>query len=202
MSDKEKEILEPTLQLVATMNPKNNQFDLLNEVMLNEVKEDWPAYNQNDKQIVKRNIAKCKQNLSFGSNSMNTSLNSCSNTSRPASSLSSSFTNPPPKPTSAFSSISSSNIKDEPKFTNDKKISPVKNENKTFSNGYNSNNFKNKFSISPDSDLAENLDLMPSKKPIDIDFDPTAKRLKPNGIKPSEPVVKIEPNNDQNEFSK
>ena len=45
-------------------------------------------------------------------------------------------------------------------------------------------------------------DLMPSKKPIDIDFDPTAKRLKPNGIKPSEPVVKIEPNNDQNEFSK
>ena len=86
--------------------------------MLNEVKEDWPAYNQNDKQIVKRNIAKCKQNISFGNNSMNTSLNSSLNTSRPASSLSSSFTNPP------------------------------------------------------------------------------------NGIKPSEPVVKIEPNNDQNEFSK
>lgn len=116
-------MLEATLQSVATMNPKNNQFDILNEVMINEVKEDWPAYNQNDKQIVKRNLAKIKQNSSFSTNSqntsLNTSLNTSSNSNRPPSSLSSalsstltsSFANSVVTKQSAFASAAAANFK-------------------------------------------------------------------------------------------
>ena len=201
------------------MNPKNNQFDLLNEVMLNEVKEDWPAYNQNDKQVVKRNLAKLKQNSSFGNTSQNTSLNTSSNSNRPSSSLSSSFTNNQAvnKQSSAFVSIPAASVKEDLLV---KKTSPAKNENSIrapFQNGttnstpINNNNnhsFKTKFStLSPSTDNlndSHDLSLNSNKKTLDYEqFSMANKRLKPNGmhVKQEPPASRDLSSSEHNEFS-
>ena len=157
------------------MNPKNNQFDLLNDVMLNEVKEDWPAYNQNDKQIIKRNIAKAKQ--SIGNTSLNNSLNTSSNVTRP--SLSANMNKPSLSP-----------------VVQSKNVSPTKSENTTkmpFYNGNNSfSNLKSKYPSQSPSGETENHDSS-NKKAMDPNFDlqlNNSKRLKPttNGVNTVKPV--------------
>jgi hypothetical protein len=76
--EKDKEILESTISSCATLNPKTSQYDILNDIMLNEVKVDeWPYYNDAQRLIVKKNISKVKQLL----NNNNTNNNNWANTS-------------------------------------------------------------------------------------------------------------------------
>ena len=81
LNDKEKESLDSILQSVGILN-KTNQFELANEIMLNEVKEEWQFYNQNEKIQLKKNMLKAKQaqltqsTFSSGTNSTNSSSNS------------------------------------------------------------------------------------------------------------------------------
>jgi RNA polymerase II elongation factor ELL len=78
--EKDKEILESTISSCATLNPKTSQYDILNDIMLNEVKVDeWPYYNDAQRLIVKKNISKVKQllnnnNTNNNNNWANTSL--------------------------------------------------------------------------------------------------------------------------------
>lgn len=189
LNEREKESLEQTLLSVAALNSKNNQFDLLNEILASEVKEDWPAYSQTDKQTVKRNITRAKQqtaNTSLTNTSLNTSLNSSLNTS----------VNRPPS-ASSFSSMSSANKQSsafQPPPVN--KISPTKMEHKQYQNGFNnSSSNKSKFSLSPNNDLAiENFDIN-NKKPAENEFESSNKRAKlsTNGVANNKPTESFRP---------
>jgi hypothetical protein len=53
LNDKEKEGLESIIQSVAVYNSKSSQYDLTTEILLNEVKEDWPQYNPFEKKFSK-----------------------------------------------------------------------------------------------------------------------------------------------------
>lgn len=174
--DREIEQLDSIIQSVGVLNHKN-QYELTGEVMLNEVKEDWPFYNPTEKIIVKRNIVSVKKHGNMAGSSaassskLNTSLNSRS---------------------SAFSSIASSNGNlnkmnlDEFKNNNgDKKSSPMKNHSENSSSGKITPNVlkqraqMQKSSISPGSPEDKDLNLISKKpeKPDGNDF----KKLKPNG---------------------
>ncbi|CAF0801379.1 unnamed protein product [Brachionus calyciflorus] len=72
LNDKDKEQFENLLQTVAVFNQKNNTFEIASDVLLNEVKEDWPFYSLNEKHFVKKNINKAKERLA--SQSLNQSL--------------------------------------------------------------------------------------------------------------------------------
>jgi hypothetical protein len=77
ISEKEKEILDSILQSVATLNQKTLIFELNNDIMLNEVNEDWPFYNEQERMVVKRNISNLKKSLQSNS-TLNNTLNSSS----------------------------------------------------------------------------------------------------------------------------
>lgn len=97
LNEKDKEQLDILLQSVAIYNHKNLTYELSNEVILNEVKEDWQFYNQSEKLIIKNKINKAKEKL--------TSKNQQNNSIGQKSSLSNS------NKTSAFSVPSSSGNK-------------------------------------------------------------------------------------------
>lgn len=164
LTEREGEQLDSIIQSVGIMNQKN-QYELISEIMLNEVKEDWPFYSSADKLIVKRNIANFKQkqnNLSLNT-SANSKLNSSLNSNKQYSS-------------SAFSSISSSSNAFNKSNLDDKKNSPLKSSMEGSSNGKVTPNFlkqkapMHKSSISPNSPEENN-----NKNYQEM------KRLKPNG---------------------
>lgn len=176
LTDKEAEQLDQAIQSVGVLNHKN-QYELMSDVMLNEVKEDWPFYNPQDKMLVKRNIANFKQKinnstLNTSASKLNTSLNGSSKQ------FSSS---------SAFSSISSSSKSS----LDDKKASPLKGNN--LDNSYTGKTTPNllkqraqmqKCSISPDS--PEDNNSFTSNRNNNSRFEktesyPDFKRLKANG---------------------
>jgi hypothetical protein len=59
LTEKEKEQLDPLLQVVATFNSKINCYEILNEIMLSEVKEEF--YLGAEKYMIKSRVAKLKQ---------------------------------------------------------------------------------------------------------------------------------------------
>lgn len=61
LNERDKDNLDSILQSVAILNPKNNSYELSNEVILNEVKDDWQFYSQTEKAHVTRVINKAKQ---------------------------------------------------------------------------------------------------------------------------------------------
>lgn len=143
LTDREKESLESIIQSVATLNPKNSQFEILNDIMVNEVKEDWPYYNEAQRLIVKKNISKAKTNTNSSLNTSQTSSMNTSVSNRPLpTSLSSSTLNANKGASSAFVSIQHSSDTNKTQSNqvetmndsinsislNNKKISPVKNE--------------------------------------------------------------------------
>ncbi|RNA43427.1 RNA polymerase II elongation factor Ell [Brachionus plicatilis] len=94
LNEKDKEQMDLLLQSITMYNHKNLTYEISNEVLLNEVKEDWQFYNQSEKLIVKNKISKLKekmasknqQNNSFGQKSSLSSSNKASAFSAPSSS--------------------------------------------------------------------------------------------------------------------
>ena len=166
LSGVESDQLDLIMQSVGVLNNKN-QYELTNETMVNEVKEDWPYFSQSDKQLVKRNISKCKQNMANA------------NTSKPGqpaqSALSSSFTagsqvaNKQFSAPSAFSSIASSS-------SGFRKISPQKTstEASAANSGKVTPNFI-KQQFAQGSDAFDDKDFVSVKKP-----ESDTRRLKAN----------------------
>lgn len=75
LTEKECEQLDSTIQSVGSLNNKN-QYELNYDIMVNDVKEDWPFYSAQDKIVVKRNIANFKQKqLKFSASSAFSSIN-------------------------------------------------------------------------------------------------------------------------------
>ena len=150
----ESDQLDLIMQSIGVLNNKN-QYELTNETMVNEVKEDWPYFSQSDKQLVKRNISKCKQNMANA------------NTSKPSqpaqTALSSSFTTSSQVPNkqfsapSAFSSIASSS-------SGFRKISPQKTSTETANSGKITPNFM-KQQFAQGSDAFDDKDFTSVKKP-------------------------------------
>ncbi len=173
-SDQEITQLDLIIQSVSVLNNKN-QYELTSEIMLNEVKEDWPFYNPSEKTLVKRNITNFKQKSN--NFSQNTSLNSKQNTTLNSNKQVSS--------TSAFSSISYSN---KTNLEDQKKDSSYKNSTMdNLSNGKITSNILNKrpnllkVSLSPDS--PEDLQYGSSTKNTKLEKTevyPDIKRLKAN----------------------
>lgn len=64
LTEKEKESLDSIIQSVATLNQKNSCYELNNDILLNEVKEDWPFFSEQEQLVVKRSIAKARSNNS------------------------------------------------------------------------------------------------------------------------------------------
>lgn len=67
LNEKEKDQLESLLGQVANLNPKTSNYELLSDIMLNEIKEDWQFYNHNERQYVRKNILKAKEKSSTSS---------------------------------------------------------------------------------------------------------------------------------------
>jgi hypothetical protein len=63
LSEREKEQLDGLIQLVSTFNAKLNSYELSNEIMLNEIKDDWQFYNPTEKLVVRKNISKLRQSI-------------------------------------------------------------------------------------------------------------------------------------------
>jgi hypothetical protein len=150
LNDKEKEGLESIIQSVAVYNSKSSQYDLTTEILLNEVKEDWPQYNPFEKKSIKNIIfkAKEKQNGTSGprpnistSNGNKQSLNSISGRQ--------SLPNP-----SAFVSL-----QHKTPLSNDKKISPSKVDDRMNIAKPNLNQNKNKTSPPPSQQQRPNNDI-------------------------------------------
>lgn len=81
ISDKEKEMLDSIVQSVATLNQKTLIYELNNDIMINEVNEDWPFYNEQERMVVKRNISNLKKSLQSTTSLNNTLSSSSLNTS-------------------------------------------------------------------------------------------------------------------------
>ena len=212
LTDKEKESLDSILQSIGILNPKNCQYELQKDVMLNEVKEDWPFYSQPEKTIVKRNISKVKQSTNnqvneSSSNQPKAILTSSSSYSS-LNTLNSSL-NQSGNKSSAFS------IPTKPNNDTSKKISPIKNDSFGSNSGHSNNNnnsssvsnisskispneVKPKYrSVSPSSELFGDTELNSnSKKLKETQFESSSfKRIKPNtgalnGVKPNEQLHK------------
>ena len=74
LTDKEKDSLEALIHAVSNFNPKTSTYEIQNEVMLNEVKENWPFYSQTEKLMVKNNISKLKQAMASAAYSLQNSM--------------------------------------------------------------------------------------------------------------------------------
>jgi hypothetical protein len=169
ISDKEKEMLDSIVQSVATLNQKTLCFELNNDIMLNEINEDWPFYNEQERMVVKRNIANLKKSLLLNT-SLNNTLNSSSLNSSANESLSA-F-----QPTSNNRNFQRVNPKVDISSHSKNKTSPNKQIIKSNINNNNNNNNNNssiisthKFELgspdSPDSDdLLNSSDLSINNK--------------------------------------
>ena len=173
LSDREIEQLDTIIQSVGVLNHKN-QYELTGDVMINEVKDDWPFYNPTEKIIVKRNIVNCKKQG-------NTAGNLAATSSKLNNSRSSAFSSI----TSSNGSLNKSNLDEFKNNNGDKKSSPMKNHPENSSNGKITPNFlkqrgqMQKSSISPGS--PEDKDLNHSYKKPEKSDGHDFKRLKPNG---------------------
>lgn len=56
LCDKDKEAIEPLLQQIGMLNQKTNQYELQSEIILNELKDEWPYYNSAERLLAKRYI--------------------------------------------------------------------------------------------------------------------------------------------------
>jgi len=74
LTEKEIEQLESVIQSVGQMNMKN-QYELNYDIMINEVKEDWPFYSPQEKIVVKRNIMNFKAKQLKSTSSAFSSIN-------------------------------------------------------------------------------------------------------------------------------
>jgi hypothetical protein len=74
-------MLDSIVQSVATLNQKTLIYELNNDIMINEVNEDWPFYNEQERMVVKRNISNLKKSLQSTTNLNNTLSSSSLNTS-------------------------------------------------------------------------------------------------------------------------
>lgn len=128
LNEKDKEQLDLFLQSVAIYNHKNLTYEISNEVLLNEVKEDWQFYNQSEKLIVKNKKSKTKEKImpkteqnnlqksSLSSSSKTSAFSAPSNSGNKSINISSTFEN-------SFGELDSSIDK-----SIGKKISPKKSE--------------------------------------------------------------------------
>lgn len=168
-SDQDIGQLDTIIQSVSVLNHKN-QYELTSEVMVNEVKEEWPFYNSSEKTLVKRNITNFKQKLNSQITSNNSKPNTSLNNNKQFSS------------TSAFSSTLYSN---KASLEDQKKASPLKSSiTDNLLNGKLTPNFSNKRQnlqkISPDSPEDIQYSVKNSKFEK-TESHPDFKRLKPNG---------------------
>ena len=60
LTDKDKDALDSILHTVATQNPKTLHYELNTDVWLNEVRDDWPFFNEQQTIDVKKRIAKAR----------------------------------------------------------------------------------------------------------------------------------------------
>jgi RNA polymerase II elongation factor ELL len=67
ITDKEKESLDSLIQSVGILNAKSQQYELQNEILLGELKDDWAYYSSAEKQLAKRAISNAKSVKSLGS---------------------------------------------------------------------------------------------------------------------------------------
>ena len=66
LSDDEKNNLDSILHEVCVVNSRTCRYELMSEVMLSEVKEDWEFFNNTQKLYLKQNLLKARQSQSNG----------------------------------------------------------------------------------------------------------------------------------------
>jgi RNA polymerase II elongation factor ELL len=57
LSDKDKDLFMPTLELVAQVNSRDNSYNLQRHLYTSDVKHDWPLYSDTDRQQLNRKLS-------------------------------------------------------------------------------------------------------------------------------------------------